>query len=71
VFIILPEYINKLTGLRIEAYRVLDMTVNAISRFLGGEQTKDSQLVADAVTVQGDGGPPAVGREGMFLYHAL
>lgn len=36
VFLILPEYINKLTGLRIAAPRVLALAVGAAADFLDG-----------------------------------
>jgi platelet-activating factor acetylhydrolase len=37
VFLILPEYVNKLTGLRVSAARVLELTVNATYDFLKGD----------------------------------
>jgi len=37
VFLILPPYINKLTGLRVDANRVIEMMIHIVDRYLDGK----------------------------------
>jgi platelet-activating factor acetylhydrolase len=46
VFLILPEYVNKMTGLRIAAARVIELAVRATADFLAG---RGADVVSRAV----------------------
>ncbi|TFK45802.1 alpha/beta-hydrolase [Heliocybe sulcata] len=62
VFLILPEYINKMTGLRVRADKVLELAVDATTDFLNG---RVDRVIKRAVRYEGDGdGHPSLRVEG-------
>jgi len=67
VFLILPSYLNRRTGLRVESDKVISLCVRAVTQFLNG----DGQLAKDrAQKAQA----PGVGSKidaGAFIYHEL
>jgi platelet-activating factor acetylhydrolase len=65
VFLILPTYVNRWTGLRVQSDKVISLCVRAVTQFLNGDQ----QLVKDsAQKAQGPGNKVAAGA---FIYHEL
>lgn len=61
VFLILPEYINKLTGLRVQASKVLELAVGATEDFLNGLTQK---IIDRSVRYDGDGSHAQLKVEG-------
>ncbi|KAF7967532.1 hypothetical protein HWV62_31495 [Athelia sp. TMB] len=69
VFVILPSYVNKLTGLKADAAEVVRIAVRAVSDFLAGRM---EAMRARAVTVQGAGLAQVAAMEpGTFVHHEV
>lgn len=67
VFLILPPFVNRLTGLRVDSGRVVQLCVRSSAQFLNGDM---KSIKEGAKTVKGDGrGARMPG--GTFIYHEL
>jgi platelet-activating factor acetylhydrolase len=64
VFLILPTYINRLTGLKTTPERVIDLCTKTVQEFLSG----NVQRMKNAAKTEGQAGEK---RNGDFVYHNL
>lgn len=60
VFLILPDYLNRLTGLRIDADKVIDMSVHVVERFLLDRVHEITTRTSRAAWHSLDGGRPVL-----------
>lgn len=64
VFLILPDYLNRLTGLRIDADKVIDMSIHVVERFLLDRVQEITNKAERAASLISNNGVGSVGDGG-------